>query len=104
MPVAVPRKAPSATAAVSSAGSKERPDRHGQRLFSGYVDAETLRAVKTLTAKQDTTNIALMREAIALVLDRHSEPIPKSVIEHCEQNQRLLPGPSKAKGHGHKPT
>ena len=102
MPVAVLRKAPPVTGANSPLDGKERSDRHGQRLLSGYVDAETLRAVKTLAVKQDTTNIALMHEAIALVLDRHGEPIPKSVIEHCEQNHRPLPGP-KAKGHGHKP-
>ena len=83
---------------------RERPDRDGQRLFSNYVKPDTLRAVKMLAVKQDTTNVALMHEAIALLLKRHGEPIPPSTIERLRETGRPLPDApkAKAKANGHR--
>jgi hypothetical protein len=80
-----------------------RAYREGQRLLSGYVDANTLRAVRSLAAEQDTTNIALMHEAVALLLKRHGKPIPDSVLDHLNENHRPLPDAHKGKTNGHRP-
>lgn len=71
--------------------SIKRTDREGQRVLASYVDSAVHRAFNILAAKESTTSVALMHEAIGLVLARHGEPLPQPVIDHLKQNNRPLP-------------
>jgi hypothetical protein len=79
-----------------------RPDRHGQRILAAYVDPATHRAFKMLAAEEGTTNVALMHEAVTLVLARHGKPLPQPAIDHLKEHHRPLPvlvPPRKSNGH-----
>ena len=69
-----------------------RPDRAGQKLLSAFVAPATHRAFHMLAAEESTTNVALLHEAVGLVLARHGKPLPQSVIDHLKAHGRPLPG------------
>lgn len=84
---------------MSGKAAPARQDRGGQRLLSGYVDADTHRAFKMLAAEERTTNVALLHEAVSLVLARHGKPLPTPAREHLKEHGRPLPPPMpKPKG------
>jgi hypothetical protein len=70
----------------------DRPDRDGKRLLANHIDEETHRAFKSLAAKQGTTSVALMYEAVALVLAAHGERLPTTTQTYLSANGRPTPG------------
>jgi hypothetical protein len=72
-------------------GKRERPDRVGQKGLALFVDPATHRAVNVLVAEQGTTSVAVMHEAIGLVLARHGKELPEPVVEHIKAHHRPMP-------------
>ena len=69
----------------------DRPDRDGKRLLATHVDEVTHRAFKTLAAEQGTTSVALMHEAVGLVLAAHGKALPPPIRDHLKTNGRPAP-------------
>ncbi len=76
---------------MEGASDQARLDRGGQKLLSAWVDSDTHRAFKILAAKEKTSTVALVHEAVAHLLARHGEPLPKPLREHLRTHGRPIP-------------
>ena len=70
---------------------RERPDRDGKKLLAVHAHEPVRRAVKILAAEQGTTNVALLYEAVGLLLTAHGKSVPAEIdIELADQQRQRL--------------
>ena len=63
-----------------------RQDRQGKHLLGFHADKSTFKAVKILAVKELKTVDAIMNQAVALVLDKHKQPVPPACRRKLKQS------------------
>ncbi len=91
--VAEPKAAPAASRKAAKASAqpltrngeerRDRPDRAGQRLIAGYVDPDTFKSFKILSAEQGATTQAMVSQAIELLFKKYHKPITEQLAEQA---------------------
>lgn len=66
----------------------DRHDRDGKRLLATHLREPVHRAVKMLAAEQGTTNVALIYEAVGLLLTAHGKPVPPDIDAELAEHRR----------------
>jgi len=67
----------------SGSERRDRPDRAGQRLIAGYVDPETFKSFKILSAEQGATTQAMVSQAIELLFKKYHKPVTEQLAEQA---------------------
>src|SRR5882762_9070420 len=71
-----------------NAEPRQRPDRDDKTLLAIHAHKPVRRAVNVLAAEQDTTNVALIYEAVGLLLTKHGKPVPSEIETELVRQQR----------------
>ena len=69
----------------TGAERRSRPDRAGQRLIAGYVDPDTFKSFKILSAEQGATTQAMVSEAIQLLFRKYHKPVTAQLTEQAQE-------------------
>jgi len=64
---------------------RPRPDRIGQRLIAGYLDADTHKSFKILRAEQGATSPAMVAEAVELLFTKYHKRITAGLREQARR-------------------
>jgi hypothetical protein len=71
-----------------SIDNRSRPDRENKKLLAFYAHETIRRAVKMLAAEEGTTSVALMYEAVGLLLTAHGKNLPPEIETELEAQGR----------------